>query len=337
MAKPHWLLLGAETLLGKEIRELVEERKLPILLRTASAESSETVLTSGDDEVEVLEPLSEDLVAEARILLLGASLETNRRALSMAHALAAKPAVIDLKGDFEDLPADVVRSPLLEASGATFPEGAVHTPAHPAAAALARLLSTLHEAHRVAGAVVNVFEPVSQQGQAGIDELHKQSVNLFNFQPQPKTVYDAQVTFNLLPRFGAEATASLERGEQRIERHLASLLGPRGVPLPSLRVIHAPVFHAYCLNLWVEFERRPPVEAVRQLLSEAGFDLPDTGADPASNVTVAGQSGISVSDIAEDRASARGLWLWAAFDNIRALADESLLIAGLLSRPGGAA
>ncbi|MBI4890475.1 MAG: hypothetical protein HY821_07595 [Acidobacteria bacterium] len=332
MVKPQWLLLGAETLLGKEIRDLVDQRKLPIALRTASAEASEAVLTSNDDEVEVLEPLSAELVDDARVLLLGASLETNRKALALAHGLAVRPAVIDLTGDFEDLPASVVRSPLLESPRAAYPADALHAPAHPAAAALARLLSALHAAHPVKAAVANLFEPASQRGHAGVDELHKQSVNLFNFQPLPKTIFDAQVTFNMMPRFGAQATANLEKNELRIERHLASLLGPGGVPLPSLRLIHAPVFHAYCVNLWVEFARRPAVKAVREVLSEAGFDVRDAAGEPASNVGIAGQSGIAVSDIAEDRSSASGLWLWAAFDNIRALADEALLVAGLLSR-----
>jgi hypothetical protein len=45
MTRTKWLLIGGETLLGKEIRELVEERKLPVELMLASAGPQERVLT----------------------------------------------------------------------------------------------------------------------------------------------------------------------------------------------------------------------------------------------------------------------------------------------------
>ena len=35
-----------------------------------------------------------------------------------------------------------------------------------------------------------------------MDELHQQTVNLLSFQPLPKDVFDAQVAFNLVARYG---------------------------------------------------------------------------------------------------------------------------------------
>lgn len=338
MKKAQWLLVGGETLLGKEIRDLVEERKLPVVLRLASGSGGEAVLTAGEDEIEVVEPLSAELVEDAAVVLLGGTMENNREALALAKGLAGKPAFVDLTGAFEDLAESVVRAPLLEAEGFRAEAGAVHVAAHPAAAALARLMALLHEKWPLRAAVVTVLEPASEYGKAGIDELHQQSINLFNFQPMPKETFDAQASFNLLPRYGDEAKVSLSRNEHRVERHLASLLGARGVPLPSVKVVHAPVFHGYCLNVWLEFAgMRPAAEEVREALAAAGVDARGQETEPASNVGVAGQSGLTVSDIAEDRNSGRGLWVWAALDNLRAVADEALIIAGLLTRERGAA
>lgn len=333
MKKARWLLVGGETLLGKEINDLVEERKLPVVLRMAAGESKETLLTAGEDEISVVEPLSAELLEDADVALLGGSVENNREALALARGLARRPAFIDLAGGFEDLPESLLRAPLLEDGTLRKEKDALHVPAHPAAAALARLLLLLHQASPLKAAVATILEPASEYGKAGIDELHKQSLNLFNFQPLPKELFDAQASFNLLPRYGDEAKANLGKNQQRIERHLATLLGARGVPLPSIRVVHAPVFHGYCLSVWAEFAgTRPTASEALEVLSGAGIDARGAETEPGSNAGVAGQSGITVSDLAEDRNSARALWLWAALDNLRTLADEALLIAGLLSR-----
>ena len=66
-------------------------------------------------------------------------------------------------------------------------------------------------------------------------------------------MFDAQVSFNLLPSYGEDAKQKSETVEQRIERHLATLLArdsKRGAPLPmpSLRLVHAPIFHGYTFS-----------------------------------------------------------------------------------------
>jgi aspartate-semialdehyde dehydrogenase len=47
---------------------------------------------------------------------------------------------------------------------------------------------------------------------------------------------------------------------------------------------------------------------------------------------VAGQSGITVSDVAHDRGNPRSLWIWAASDNLRGIAENAILAAGMLAR-----
>jgi len=335
MRKTEWLLIGGDSMLGREIRELVEEQDLPVTLRLASSRTAESILSAPDDEDEdiiVMHPLDETLVESADVVLLGGDPEVNRRAVALARQSASRPALVDLTGQFEDLPESRLRAPILEEPPAEMPEDAIHTVAHPAAVALARLLTLLNARHRVVRAVATILEPVSQQGRAGVDELHQQTVSLLNFRSVPQEVFGAQVSFNLLPRYGSEAPHQLSEAAARIERHLASLLGARRVALPSVRLIQAPVFHGYCMSVWVEFAQRPPVEALERELEEAGLDVRRSDVEPASNLSVAGQVGITVSDIAEDRASAQGAWFWLAFDNLRAHAEAALLTAGLLAR-----
>lgn len=336
MNQARWVLLGGDTLVGKELRDLVTERKLPVTLALVSSSQSDRILTEEEGDLSVMEPLEPETLEGASVLLLAGAAEANRAALEMAKHLTPVPTVLDLTGQFEDAPESRLRAPLLE-NGRTeaFPPLTIHSVIHPAAAALSRLLWLLHPALEIRASVVNVFEPVSAHGKDGIDELHQQTLNLFSFQPLPKKVFDAQVSFNLLPRFGEDATEPVASGEQRMERHIASFLGRYGVPLPSVRVMHAPVFHGYCQSIWLEFAETPSVEKIEEILREGGVDVRDSSMEPGSNVGVAGQSGLIVSDIALDRSHPRAAWIWLASDNLRTIVDNALLVAAMASRPQG--
>ncbi len=45
----------------------------------------------------------------------------------------------------------------------------------------------------------------------GVEELQQQTVSLLSFKSLPKAVFDNQLSFNLLARYGEEAPRPLER------------------------------------------------------------------------------------------------------------------------------
>lgn len=331
MKRSKWLLIGGETLAGKEIRELVEERKLPIELALASAEASERILTESDGELFVIAPLDATAVKECAVIILAGAAATHRLAWEMVRAAKQRPVVVDATGALEDLPEARLCAPVLEHMPAPG-KSLVYVSAHPAAVALARILKALKAAPAVES-VATVFEPASERGTAGINELHKQTIELFNFQALPKEQFDTQVAFNLLPRWGDDAPVSLVSVQSRIEDELTTLTGPLGLRPPSIKLVHAPVFHSYVMSVWLRFESaRADAEAVSKALAEAGFEVRGNDVEPGSNSGVASQSGVTISDIAADRTDPKAVWLWVAFDNLRAHADNALLTAALLSR-----
>jgi len=331
MTRAKWLLIGGETLAGKEIRELVEARKLPIELVLASAEASERILTESDGELFVIAPLDAATVGESAVIILAGAAATHTLAREMVLAAKSRPVLVDATGALGDLPEARLCAPVLEHMPARG-KNLVYVPAHPVSLALARILKAL-KATPPAESVATVFEPASERGKAGIDELHKQTINLFNFQAMPKEVFDTQVAFNLLPRWGDDAPVTLASVQARIEDELASLAGPLGLEPSSVRLVQAPVFHSYVMSVWLRFESAGVNSgALTKALAEAGFEVRDSDLEPGSNSGVAGQSGMTVSDVAVDRTNPRAFWLWVAFDNLRARADNALLTAALLSR-----
>jgi len=123
----------------------------------------------------------------------------------------------------------------------------------------------------------------------------------------------------------------LEEAELRIERHLATLLNltgdGNGAPLPSLRLIQAPVFHGYSFSAWVEFENDPGIEALEQVLATQPIEVRSSEAEPPTNVGQAGQGGISVGAIAPDRNRSEAYWFWVVADNLRLHAENAVMVA----------
>ncbi len=127
---------------------------------------------------------------------------------------------------------------------------------------------------------------------------------------------------------GRNRAHSLGEIELKIDRHLASLLAAEGsTPMPSLRVLHAPVFHGYSMSVWAEFEKNPGVEAIERALASDHIDLRGAEHESPTNVGVAGQGGITVGAIAADRNQPRACWFWLVADNFRIAAENAAEVA----------
>lgn len=318
-------LVGGDTLLGREVSEVAGQTELGGRLRLVAGDEEETGrLTQIGGEPAFVAKLDPDTIEDATVLILAGTPASSREAM----AAETSALVIDLTYVTEDDPGVRVRAPQVEGPEFEPDHSGPQLVAHPAAIAIAGILKRLQEIAGIVRAVVEIFEPASERGKTGIEELQQQTLNLLSFQPLPKKVFDAQVSFSLLARLGPEALVPLQDVEDRIERHLASLLERLdGVPMPSLRLIQAPVFHGYSLSFWVEFEDAPLMTEIEDALSQEPFDLRGEDMEAPNNVGVAGQSGISIGALTPDRNRANAIWLWAAVDNLRIAAENATLIA----------
>lgn len=324
-------LIGSETLLGRDIREVAEQEPLGGGLRLLGAVDQETrVLSVQRDEPVVMGSLDEEALRGSRVVLLAGSPAASRRAWELTSNLEQRPVLVDLTYTLEDQPQARLRAPLVEEQDAG--DGSLlQVMAHPAAVAAALVLTRLHRLSPLRRSVLQVFEPASERGQEALEELQQQSVSLFSFQPLKKAHFDAQLAFNLLPRLGEDAPVQLEEVELRIERHLATLLSRHGsVPMPSLRLVQAPVFHGYSLSLWAEFAENPGVDAIVSAMAGPEIDLRTGDEEAPTNVGVAGQGGITVGAIEQDRNQSSAVWLWVVADNFRLMAENAWAVTRAL-------
>jgi aspartate-semialdehyde dehydrogenase len=92
--------------------------------------------------------------------------------------------------------------------------------------------------------------------------------------------------------------------------------------MPSLRLVHAPIFHGYTFSLWVEFTSIATAEQIAQVIQSEQIEVRSAGEEPPSNVSIAGQSGFIAGDIRIDRNNPRAVWIWMVADNLRVMADS---------------
>jgi aspartate-semialdehyde dehydrogenase len=316
-------LVGGETLLGREVRDVIGE-SLPgarVKLVAEEAEAAGT-LTEIDGAAAFLARFDAGEIEDAAVIVIAGGRDTYAKA-----AEGASGVIVDLTYAAEDAPGARLRAPLAEAAEYEADHSGPQVIAHPAAVAITLLLNRLHRSFPVLRSVINIFEPASERGNAGVDELQQQTVALLSLQHMPKKIFDSQLSFNMAPQLGEDAAPPLADIEERIERHLATLLDhPEAPPMPSLRLIQAPVFHGYSFSVWVEFEDGPAAPDIEEALGGESIEVRTGREEPPTNAGVAGQSGVSVGVITPDRNHANAMWIWMAADNLRLTAENAALV-----------
>jgi aspartate-semialdehyde dehydrogenase len=333
-------IVGGESLAGRELRDLLAREHLPVKVNLVGVDEGAVKLTEQDGEPAIITPLDEENLLGSQVVFLTGSTSSSQKALGMAAGPATGPALIDLTYAAEDEPSARLRAPMVEPPGFAAPAGVLHVIAHPAAIALALFLTRLAAKFSIRRATAYVFEPASERGMKGLEELRQQTVSLLSFQSMRKEVFDEQLSFNMLAQYGSQAPEALESVELRIERHLTSLLSSyAGVPLPSIRLVQAPVFHCYGISAHVEFDESADRSSLEAALASPEVDVRGEDLEPPNNAGIAGQGGIAVGAISADRNDPRAFWFWVVADNFRLMAENALAVARpLLPAPvsGGA-
>jgi len=311
-------IVGAASLKGKEIAEMLNERSFPAVdVRLLDDDESLGQLEAMGDEISFIQSVRAEQFEHVDFTFFASDAECTRK--NWKRARDAGSAIIDVSAALEGESGASVRSLWVERErGQLAPPELQPGPcvtAHPVATILALLLLRAGKAGTIRRAVATVFEPASEHGQRGMDELHQQTVNLLSFQPLPKEVFDAQVAFNMIARYGSKSEPALDSVAAQILRHYRKIAG-EDAQQPSVMLLQAPIFHGHALAIFLEMENGVDVPTLSQALAGDHVTLPGAEEDPPSNVSSAGQAEILLS-VKSDPAQPNGVWLWAAADNLR--------------------
>jgi aspartate-semialdehyde dehydrogenase len=334
-------IVGATSLKGEELASILRYRQFPTrgvrLLDDQTGEFEPESdysrrLMEVADEPALVDRLTPEQFDDVDVsFFAGDSKQTLRY---WREALNRGSLVVDLTSALEHEPDAKVVGPLLEAELSQTSGPRVVVVAHPAAQVLARLLDSLSRAARLELSAATVFEPVSERGRRGVQELQQQTVNLFSFKPLPSDVFDAQVAFNLRISLGEDSQPTLRNLEQRLQFQLRQLAtrsdGTQRFALPALQLIQAPVFHALVLSLFVRFAEQIDGVAIQQALASPDVRSYIDGEIQPDVLQAAGEDRFQVAAVRRDDSVERGYWLFATLDNLRIAALAAVEAAAAL-------
>ncbi|MGH9700605.1 MAG: Asd/ArgC dimerization domain-containing protein [Candidatus Acidiferrales bacterium] len=325
-------IVGASSLLGKELKAVLEDRNFPageiILLDESEAAGT---LTEASGEPAFIRTLEEDSFEHARFAFFAGSRQDALR--NMAVAERSGSTVIDMTGAAAQSGRATMWipsvAPLLAPVPGTSANGSpkalsYFSPAAPVIISCA--LSAGLARFSPVRLAIQFFPPVSEHGQPGIDELETQTAALLSFQPIAKPLFDAQVAFNLLASYGPESKASLEELRESTARDSSRYLAG-GALVPAVQFIHVPAFFGYAFSAFAEFPAPLPPEPLEASLAAVGIKLNAAADAASSNAGIAGENEIHIASIAPDLSVPSGVWIWGLADNLRLAALNAVRIA----------
>lgn len=318
MAKPDAKvgLVGAGSLLGKEIQALLEDVPAVAELRALSDRMAGTELEWRGRELTV-EDLDDEALSGLAVVIFCPGERRSRRWAQVAADRGA--AVIDLSAarrldpDTELLGS---RNPVTPA------KGRVHSlPGAPALLA-ARLLAPLERPAGAQSINATFLLPASAAGAAGVRELSRQAAKLLGSGQARAQRFPHRLAFNVIPEvMGFEGPE--DRSEIAFRRELRRLLGSPelGVAVTAVRV---PVFFGCCAVMTLNLARALDVGAAREAWrGEAGVQLvdePEHHLYPMASLA-SGYEGVLVGRV---RSEGARLSLFAAADPLKLLAKTAV-------------
>lgn len=308
----HVAIVGPTTLLGREVRDLLDPRhelagKLTLL---AASEEEVGAVTEARGRAALVAAADLETLEDVDLLFACGDVETDLPVV--ARRPPGATAILLSRGAGPEHGRPVVSG--IEGAGLG-PEsgeaGEVLVSPHPGAILLAHLLAPLAGlAGGVQDAAATLIQPVSMLGDRGLEDLLDQTRDLLAMTGERReSVFERQLAFNLYPTAeGSAGLPELVRATTGFESPLA------------IQVLQAPVFHGLACNLSVRFDAEPGEETLRRALeAQRHMALAEAEAAPGSlpgPIESAARADVLVGSVRPDPSAPGTYWIWAVLDNL---------------------
>lgn len=325
------VIAGASSLLGGELKTLVEESRFAGWdLRLVDEEDAAGALTEAGGEAAVIQRVEEDTFRGAKYAFLAGSTAFGKICLGPAREAGA--TIIDFTHATLSDPDATPWFPKIEAlTGKTVAKHAKTFSVFSAGGMAAASLALVLQKFGLQRLVAVMFRPVSETGRDGIEELETQTSQLLSFQSIGSQVFGTQTAFNLLPRFGVESKEDLAREGIEMRAEVAAVVGDVNEDAKiSLNLVHAPVFYGVTMSACADLGEGADAVKLIAACKEAGWMVAGDAEAGPSNVSVAGESQLYMSEPRADLSRAGAWWFWGAADNLRVPATSGIKLADWL-------
>ena len=327
-------VVGATGAVGETIISILEERNFPVgtLYPLASSRSAGKTVMFNNKSVRV-QDLDQFDFSKVQIGLFSAGGNISEKYAPIAGAAGC--VVIDNTSHFrqqEDIPLVVP-----EVNPEKISEFSNHNIiANPNCSTIQMMvaLKPIYDAVGIKRINIATYQAVSGTGKPAIEELVGQTAALLNAKPLEKSVYPAQIAFNVIPHIDVFMDNGYTKEEMKMVWETRKILGDESIEV-NPTCVRVPVFYGHSESLHIETIDKISAAEAKKLLNEADGivvkDEMEDGGYPTAVEESAGNDPVYVGRIREDISHPRGLNLWVVSDNVRkGAALNSVQIAELL-------
>ena len=315
-------VVGATGNVGREMLNILDERKFPVseVIALASSRSTGQELSFGDKRLKAKNLADFDFTGVDFALMSAGSTVSKE----WAERIGRTGCIVVDNSSFwryhSDVPLIVpeVNAQVLDAYMARNDRKNIIANPNCSTAQLVVALKPLHDFATIRRVIVATYQSVSGAGKEGQDELWTQTKGIFVNDSPSARKFPKQIAFNVIPHIDIFMEDGSTKEEWKMVAETKKILDPR-IKL-SATCVRVPVFvgHSEAVNL--EFEKPISADEARDILREAPgvavIDKREAGGY-ATPVECVGDDETFVSRIREDVTVENGLSLWVVSDNLR--------------------
>lgn len=326
MSAPTIAIVGATGTVGRQLITCLQLHDVePDQVRFFSSEKTEGEELDYEEETLPTEPPGPDAFRGVQVAIIATP-----PAVAKPLALQAQQSgawTLDLSGAFRVDQNVPLVSPGVNDGVLDRPfQGRIVSVAHPATQALLAVLQPLRAKFGLTFADATMLFGTASRGNAGQDQLTKQTAALLNAKDPDVEVFPYRIGFNVLPAVGA-FEGPLCDGERHVLVEAARIWSGDALPALTATTLTVPTFHGMTIVLSAHLNRPVDADGVRATLKEdSSLKVID---DPAQNLfpmpmLATDDAAVHVGRI---RAAGPRVQLVACLDNVFRLADGAVELA----------
>jgi len=312
-------VVGATGNVGREILEILAQRKFPVreVVALASRNSQGKQVSFGDTEVLEVQVLDDYDFRGTDIALFSPGSNVSKQ--HAPRAAAAGCVVIDNTSYFRMDPEIPLVVPEVNAHALKdFRKRNIIANPNCSTIQMVVALKPLHDLNPIKRVVVSTYQSVSGAGKEGMDELYDQTKALYVHDSKEPKKFTKRIAFNVIPHIDSFLPNGNTKEEQKMVDETKKILDP------SIKVsatcVRVPVFVGHSESVNIEFTNPITPNEIFDIYEDApGISVTDRREDGgySSPIDVVGEDNVFVSRIRADETIANGINMWVVADNLR--------------------
>ncbi len=324
-------VVGATGVVGEVLLEILQQREFPVsdVVALASERSAGKTVMFGNKSLVVKDIAEFDFTGVDYAFFMAGNEAAEKYARKAADQGAT---VIDNSSFFrydQDIPLVV---PEVNPEALVSYHSAIIANPNCSTIQMAVALKPIYDQVGIKRINVSTYQAVSGAGRDAINELAKQTADLFNGQEAEAKAFSKQIAFNVIPHIDSFQDNGYTREEMKMVLEMQKIFNdPQLLVNPT--AVRVPVFYGHAEAIHCETAEPILAEHAKALLSKIpGINVTEGDTDYATpTLDAANEDDVFVSRIRNDISHPNGLNMWVVADNIRkGAALNAVQIAELL-------